>query len=184
MATNPTPIPIPIHPVPPASTSVPIAAVRDFHTLQEAIKGAHSHNDDNDQRDNGDDDDGRDVEEGELGGNTLEDGGMKIGMPAAHDDDGHALLSFDVRLKGAMDVPRTMILRPLPCPPLPASPNVNIGIPCTMDLPQPPHTGEFPIICVGDYVPAVRKDPRCPGHRGSLPYSDPHPFRPVFIPTA
>ncbi len=44
-------------------------------------------------------------------GDIEEDAGMKIRMPAAHDDDdGHALLSFDVRLEGATTVPRTMIL--------------------------------------------------------------------------
>ncbi|PBK93590.1 hypothetical protein ARMGADRAFT_1030188 [Armillaria gallica] len=75
-------------------------------------------------------------------GDIEEDGGMKIGTPAVHnDDDRHTPLGFDGQLEGAMNVSRTMILRPLPRPPPPASPNINVGVPCTMDLPRPPHTG-------------------------------------------
>ncbi|PBL04511.1 hypothetical protein ARMGADRAFT_1057234 [Armillaria gallica] len=96
-------------------------------------------------------------------GDIKEDGRTKIKTPAAHNDDndndGHTLLGFEGQLEGATNVPRTMIPRPLPRPPLPTLPNINIGVPCTMDLPQPSHTGESPIILVGDYALAVYGDP-------------------------
>ncbi|PBK88963.1 hypothetical protein ARMGADRAFT_1167750 [Armillaria gallica] len=92
-------------------------------------------------------------------GDIKEDGKMKIRMPAAHNNNGHTLLGFEGRLEGATNVPRTMIPRPLPRPPLPTLPNINIGVPCTMDLPQPSHTGESPIILVRDYALAMYRDP-------------------------
>ncbi len=116
-------------------------------------------------------------------GDIEEDGRMKIGTLAAHnddDDDGRALLGFKGRLEGATNVPRTMVPRPLPRPPPPTLANINIGVPCTMDLPQPSHTGESPIIWVGDYVPAMYGDPNVLVVVGCYPIPIPTPSAPFL----
>ncbi len=219
MATNPTPIPIPTHPVPPGiDIGTYCRRIRLLHTTRmyavsedstsavisawEGLPKAHiaTTTTTNEttatttmwagavmlhcgamRRSRGGILEKESLEgTGWRAGDIEEDGGTRIGTPAVHDDDDrHTPLGFDGRLEGATNVLRTMILRPLPRPPPPASPNINISVPCTMDLPQPPYTGEFPIIWVGDYVPAVCEDPRCPGRRGSLPYSE---FRPLPLP--
>ncbi len=66
-------------------------------------------------------------------GNTEEEGGRKIRMPMAHDnDDGDALLGVEGGLRDAMNAPKIMDLGPFPHPLLPALPKINIGIPCAM----------------------------------------------------
>ncbi len=66
-------------------------------------------------------------------GDIEEEGGRKIGMPMAHDDNnGDALLCVEGGLGDAMNAPKIIDLGPFPHPPLPASPNINIGIPCAI----------------------------------------------------
>ncbi len=65
-------------------------------------------------------------------GNTEEEGGRKIGTPMAHDNDDRDPLLGVEGLGDATNAPKIMDLGPFPCPPLPASLNINIGVPCTM----------------------------------------------------
>ncbi len=112
-------------------------------------------------------------------GDIEKDGRTKIGMLAArNNNNGHAFLGFEGRLEGATNVPRTMIPQPLPHPPPPTLLNINIGVPCTMDFPQPSHTGESPIILVGDYVPAMYRNPNVLVIVGRYPISIPTPSIP------
>ncbi|KAK0229285.1 hypothetical protein EDD85DRAFT_852447 [Armillaria nabsnona] len=221
MATNPTPIPIPTHSVPPG---IDIGAYRRrtrlLHTTRvyaaswdltsaviSAWEGAHIDTSDDDQRNDGDDDDvggcrytplrcygtiyGRDTGEGERGGNTLEGGRHRRGWQDEDRDTGSAprrRRTHPFRLRRTTRGCNECTQNHGP---------TTIASPTTVHLGEhqhrrPLHHGSPPAFSYwriphylggGLRTRRVRGSQR-PGRRGSLPHSDPNPFRPISIPTA
>ncbi|KAK0246506.1 hypothetical protein EDD85DRAFT_804438, partial [Armillaria nabsnona] len=178
--TNPTPIPIPTHSVPPG---IDIGAYRRRTRLPQTTRVYAAswdltsavilaHDDDDDQRDDGDDDVGgcrytplrcygtiygRHTGEGERGGNTLE------GCNECTQNHGPTTIASPT----AAHLGEHQHRHPL-----------HHGSPPAFSYWRIPH-----YLGGGLCTHRVRGSQR-PGCRGSLPYSDPNPFCPISIPTA
>ncbi len=118
-------------------------------------------------------------------GGIKQDGGMMVGILMESDiDDDHTLLGIEGRLEGETIAPKTMMVRPFACPPLPSLPNPNIGDPHTMELPQRPPIRVSPLILVGGHETAVHLNLRCPDHQALTPHPRAQHSCPISSPTA
>ncbi len=89
-----------------------------------------------------------------------EDGGRKVGTPMTHDcGDCHALLVVDRGAKGTTNAPGIVPVRPFPRPLLPALPNINVGVPHTMEPPSDPRLVYPPLFWWGNTNPMYARTP-------------------------
>ncbi|PBK78635.1 hypothetical protein ARMSODRAFT_968719 [Armillaria solidipes] len=118
-------------------------------------------------------------------GDVERDGGEKITTPTPNNsNDEHALLGIEGGSEVATNAPGITDVRHFACPPLPAPPNTNIGLPRSSQSLHSSRSRASPIIWVGEHDPAARQSPRCPRRWVSLPHPNPRSFHPITSPAA